>query len=371
MAPQVSAKPTTEPTLDQIPPKQSYQSADEFALSLMKQHPDMPLEHVYKLVQASQPMRTAHNQEVMDQLKIEVEVEKARDMAEERVRKGQPKPAAGEKDTTNEKDAIVAVGGDGGKPMSQQSPKVQKDAGKLLRDILTKKGGTNVNISMGGGAPLSEGAKVDAARQFNKTGVLPPLYRDYASRKEIMNMAADLRRSEGDTGDLPTERASFKADVSSLNQRQKFVDAGNQFIKNMTKQADLVEKYMKAGTAGQSPALNRWVQGGRKAIEGDADVTALDTAIRGLAREHQRIVTGVTSNAQLHQAAQETADQLLNINQNEGQMRASMQVMREEAKNAVDSGKEEVSDIKARMTSKPKGGEDATPDKVVHWDDLK
>jgi len=142
------------------------------------------------------------------------------------------------------------------------------------------------------------------------------------------------------------ERAALSA---SLKDRTKYVAASNQFVSNFTKQADIVEKYMKPGIGGQSPVINRWIQAGRKSIAGDPDVTALDTAIRVLAREHQRIVTGVTSNAQLHASAQETADQLLNISQSPQQVRAALKVMREEAKNARESGLAETKNLRSQL----------------------
>ena len=142
--------------------------------------------------------------------------------------------------------------------------------------------------------------------------------------------------------DVSANKAIRESSSSALRDRTKYVAAGTQFVNNFNKQSDLVEKYLKPGIGGSIPVFNRWIQAGRKQVAGDADVSALDTAIRGLAREHQRIVTGVTSNAQLHASAQETADQLLNISQSEAQIRANLKEMREEATNALDSGKEEV-----------------------------
>jgi hypothetical protein len=153
---------------------------------------------------------------------------------------------------------------------------------------------------------------------------------------------------------LTPEAASTTKDIrksidSALTDRQKYVAAGTQFVANFQKQADLVEKYLAPGVGGSAPVFNRWIQAGRKSVEGDADVTNLDTAIRGLAREHQRIVTGVTSNSQLHVQAQETADELLNRNMTEAQIRGTMKVMREEADNAVQSGKEEIGHLQLQL----------------------
>jgi hypothetical protein len=160
---------------------------------------------------------------------------------------------------------------------------------------------------------------------------------------------------------ITPEQASTTKDIrksidTALNDRQKFVAASSQFVANFQKQADLVEKYVDKGVGGSDPVLNRWIQAGRKAVKGDEDVTRLDTAIRGLAREHQRIVTGVTSNAQLHASAQATADDLLNRDMTSSQIRATMGVMREEANNALESGRNEVGELQSQLGTLGAGG---------------
>lgn len=171
--------------------------------------------------------------------------------------------------------------------------------------------------------------------------------------------------------DASANKAIRESSLSALRDRTKYVAAGTQFVNNFNKQSDLVEKYLKPGIGGSTPVFNRWIQAGRKQVAGDADVSALDTAIRGLAREHQRIVTGVTSNAQLHASAQETADQLLNISQSEAQIRANLKEMREEATNALDSGKEEVgllqTQIKAIGTAPKQAGPSDKDAEAVAW----
>lgn len=164
---------------------------------------------------------------------------------------------------------------------------------------------------------------------------------------------------------ISPEQASTQKEYRSslgkaLNDRQKYVAAGQQFTANFQKQADLVEKYLNKGVGGSTPVFNRWIQAGRKQVEGDTEVNQLDTAIRGLAREHQRIVTGVTSNAQLHSSAQATADELLNKDMTAGQIKATLTVMREEANNAVTSGRDEVADLRKQLSTIGVGGKDSS-----------
>jgi hypothetical protein len=167
-----------------------------------------------------------------------------------------------------------------------------------------------------------------------------------AVKDRIPQMAAELGMTPGDAVATKARREALSA---SLKDRQKYLGAAGQFVGNFKKQADLVEKYMAKGAADGTPVINKWIQAGRVSIAGDPDVTAFDTAIRGLAREHQRIVTGITSNAQLHVAAQETADQLLNRSMTPDQIHSTLAVMREEAQNALDSGKAETDLLESQI----------------------
>lgn len=173
-----------------------------------------------------------------------------------------------------------------------------------------------------------------------------------AVKDRIPQMAKELGLTPQDVG---SNKAKNVALTAALRDREKFVAAGSQFVENMKSQMTLVEGLIDKGTASGVPLLNKWIQAGRTQIAGDTDVTALDVAIRGLAREHQRIVTGVTSNAQLHVSAQETADKLANRDMTAAQIRKSIGVMREEADNALKAGRGEVKKLQDEMRSLGKG----------------
>lgn len=192
------------------------------------------------------------------------------------------------------------------------------------------------------------------------------LARDKVGRKimsqaveRVPTLAEELQVTPGDLASVVNRR---KALTSVLTQRENFTAATNKYIRMFEKQIDLV-KDLKDGLAGANPAINRWIQAGRKAILGDPDVVALDAAIKGAAREHMRIVTGATSNAQLHAEAQTTADELLNSAQTPDQVDAVLKVMEREAKSARQSGLEEVEIIneKIRVLGGGKYGEYGKP----------
>ena len=162
----------------------------------------------------------------------------------------------------------------------------------------------------------------------------------------VPSLAAEMGLTPADVG---TNKAKIASLGNAIRDRQKAAAAAEQFVNNFKSQTELVDKYLKPGVGGATPVFNKWIQAGRRSIAGDPDVTNFDTVIRGLAREHQRIVTGATaSTAQMHVAAQETADQLLNYSMTEAQVRGQLKVMREEAENFARAANGEVDDLQRR-----------------------
>jgi hypothetical protein len=184
-----------------------------------------------------------------------------------------------------------------------------------------------------------------------------------AVKDRIPEMAAERGMNPQEVSAMKPQRDAL---AKTLNQRQAALGAADQFVRQFKNQTELVEKYLEPGIGGATPVLNKWIQAGRKSIAGDPDVTNLDTLIRGMAREHQRIVTGVTSNAQLHVSAQQTGDELVNNSMTADQVRGQIKAMRGEADAAVDAGREEVSFLKdqLRVLGAPSSGGGNAPTKT-------
>lgn len=165
-------------------------------------------------------------------------------------------------------------------------------------------------------------------------------------RMAVLNRVTEMGRERGRSAvDQMVARADYTGLSRALADREKNIAAVGQFSKQLDAQANLVLKYAKEGIGGDVDIVNHWVQGGRSGL-GSPELRQFDTAIRGLAREHQRIVTAATSNAQLHTSAQQTADELLNRDFNYDEIEATIQTMRAEGQNAISSGRSEVDDLK-------------------------
>lgn len=176
--------------------------------------------------------------------------------------------------------------------------------------------------------------------------------------QRVKDRIPELAQETGQTAqDVVGTKAEMGALTKTLNDRIKYSTAVEQLQGTLTKQADLVESLISKGASGAgSPVLNKWLQAGRKAT-GDPDVRAFNAAIVGLGREHQRVLTSPLSNAQLHAAAAETADQLINTADTPEAIRALIKVMRTEAANGKKQAQETVADVKKRIAGLGKGSQ--------------
>jgi|GEM_PF-6545322 len=170
--------------------------------------------------------------------------------------------------------------------------------------------------------------------------------------KAVDERVADLSTEQGITpGESAAAGAEAKGLAKVLADRQKYVANANQFSQTMNGQMDIVLKSLDAGSAGGIPLINKWKNATREQILGSPELTTFDNALTGLAREHARFVTGLTSNAQLTAAATSTGDRLLNRNMSPEQIKAAIKEMKDEQKAAVAAGKNEVNSLKQQIST--------------------
>ena len=132
----------------------------------------------------------------------------------------------------------------------------------------------------------------------------------------IVNRAAQQALVEGGGAirDPAGFVANFKANAASLTKLQPQVDQITAFENSARGIGNnLVSVLSKGAAGGQSPVLNRWIQGGRRAIAGDPDVTALDTYMRDYNMEVGKVIAGTTGSSRAPtNAMQANLDHLMN-----------------------------------------------------------
>ncbi len=168
---------------------------------------------------------------------------------------------------------------------------------------------------------------------------------------QVEERVPQLAKEQGiGSGDVIASAAQLAADQKALKGLVDYGAKAGQFSRVLENQIGVVEQYMPKGVAGDTPIINKGINKLRDKIVGDPDLTAFENSIVGLAREHARFVTGLTSNAQLTASATKTADGLLNNAMNSKQIRAAMEEIRKEKDAAIKANKEETAALKGRIS---------------------
>lgn len=172
-----------------------------------------------------------------------------------------------------------------------------------------------------------------------------------AIRMQVLQRAQEMAANQGNSNpDIALNRATYSADSKTLSQMQNYISRADTFQSVFLKNVQQVKKYSEAGVAGSVPAINKWIQAGRKAT-GDPDVAAFDAAIKTASREYARIMSGPTSNAQLTVSAQANADEMLSNVMNKEQLDAVITVMEQDIKNSIQSADETMTAIRSSISA--------------------
>ena len=175
-----------------------------------------------------------------------------------------------------------------------------------------------------------------------------------AVKDRIPQMAKELGLSPQDVG---TNKAENVALAKTLTDRTKYVTALEQYNNTLLKQGDLVKSLLaKGGATEGGPLFNKPLNAVKGAL-GDADYNNLRAALVGLAREHQRLLTGPMSNAQLTVSAQHTGDQLASVDLTPSAIVSLIdKVMRQEAQNGLEQGKATLEGVRGQMRGLGRAG---------------
>lgn len=184
------------------------------------------------------------------------------------------------------------------------------------------------------GGGLNDAAKINAAVKYNLTGTLPSFGMGKAARQdrlEVMNYAAELAKGKKPEH-LVADAANFKANSASLNQITKQFNIIEQNSNSAKNSAALALKSAEAGGAGPtgSPALNRWIQAGRRNIAGDKNVMALDGHLSTFAEEYAKVMTASTGSAAATDSARGEAHKRLSSANSVGQLQSIFSEMLKE-----------------------------------------
>jgi hypothetical protein len=211
-------------------------------------------------------------------------------------------------------------------------------------------------IITGEGVALDEPSIAAAAARYRIDGTLPPNMgrgvQGSANTAAILKRAAADAQAEGQAPEAQRiNQIANKAAGGALLQLVKQKNLILAFEKNAQKNADLViqesEKVDRLG----SPAIDRWIQAGKKNIAGDAAVARLDTAVRTFVNEYARITTSVTGGGITSDTARKEIEELLRGAMTKEQVKEVVSLMRQEMGNRKQAYDDQERELRASITT--------------------
>lgn len=171
------------------------------------------------------------------------------------------------------------------------------------------------------------------------------------ARKQILDERSKELREEG--GSIATDLAR-QSDVHSLQGALTTLARSRAAISNFEatarKEADLAASLAPAGVGSGEPIINRWIQGGRRALGGSPDVVKFDAALTSFKNEYARIMSSPTATGgQTTDAARSEADTLINGAMTLEQINGVIETMKIGMNNRISSINEEYEATKSRI----------------------
>lgn len=176
-----------------------------------------------------------------------------------------------------------------------------------------------------------------------------------AHRDKFYNRLSQRMDEQGVTAnDIASGKAAYKADSAALSQISKMRSSVQSYEQTVQKNMGILESLLGRGAPqGSAPLINRWIQAGRRSLQGDPDVSAYDTAIKTVTAEYAKVMSGGTGSAAASSdSAREEAESLLNNAQTPPQVRAVLATMRREMANRIEAIKAQEGDLHERLSNR-------------------
>jgi hypothetical protein len=218
------------------------------------------------------------------------------------------------------------------------------------------------SVNQAGIESLSEDALRTQVDKAIQTGVDPSLGFGGGLRSKYFEMfntrVKELGLNAGDIGTQKAVQASLRSALSGLEGQAAKINA---FASNFDKNIEVAEKLLEKNDPRTGvPIANKWIQAGKRSITGDADIAALDVAVKTVANEFARLTTSATGGGQLAEEEIKKAEKLLAAAQSPEQMKAALSVMKADRHNRERSFNEQTQNLKERLRQ-PAGGASQGP----------
>lgn len=178
---------------------------------------------------------------------------------------------------------------------------------------------------------------------------------------KILSAAADVAKERGDSAEEARIRQiAGKAATTALVDITKRESQVSAFEKTFVKNTELVESLSAKVDRTGVPLLNKWIQGGKRAVMGDVDLTNLDTAIKGAVNEYAKIVSGSMGNVATAEGEIKKIESLLSAAQTPDQIKGILTTMRTETQNRMSGFREQKNELNNVFRTSGRRSGDAT-----------
>lgn len=191
-----------------------------------------------------------------------------------------------------------------------------------------------------------------AREAIKDKGVLANLGRGIQGARDlrsITNRMAEILATEGGSG-MAQRRQEYRADSNSLNKLTMSYDAIVAFeqtaVRNGRMLVDLANKVDVTGM----PVVERWIRAGRRAVEGDPDVSAFNAQMQVYRTEAARILTNPNLTGQLTDSARHEVESFLSTNDSAEQITRVVNLLERDFENRKGTMVQQMDAIRDRMT---------------------
>ena len=224
-------------------------------------------------------------------------------------------------------------------------------AGRITQDEYNSmKAGMVAKKSGGGGEGKLDPEALDLAATDWYLHRTMPARTGNTERYRIMNRAMQIARENGDTTEEAANRPVLnKARAMALNDITKRAALISTYEKDADKRLGLVTELALKADINGVPAINRWINAGRKEIAGDNDVNNFNSAMISAQAELARILSGALTNAATSDSARAEAAGIINKNMSPDMIKSLVPNIRRELKFKKDSFESEKKELTDEM----------------------
>jgi hypothetical protein len=229
---------------------------------------------------------------------------------------------------------------------------------KLLKEKVQKSGASS--LSSADRETMAEFVRTQGPSVLSRFGLSPN------ERKEIISTVTGLNAAEGKTArEGAADIADVKAYEGSLKKMQGQYDAITAFEKTMESIGGQLKKISKKVDATGVPVVERWLRGGKRAVEGDPDVTEFNARMQTFRTEAARTINNPNLTGVLSDNARHEIEEVLPNASSAEQIERGVDTLISEGKLRRDNITDQISEVRGKIRKVPKAETSASPEMKV------